>query len=229
MADNQRVYTDEEFARILRTAAELANRPDQPGPSSSGLTLSEMKSAAAQAGLDPALIERAARMTGARSTTSPFARIIGGPLRHEHEAHFPVRLDEQRAERLLSAVRIAAAHVPSVTGGHSSALGMAWQASSGGDVISVVARPDDDGTSVSIVVDRRGTFAIVGLVSAVAIGFALLAAVGFYHEYPALSPWFLPAGAVAALGLARRFWASSTRKVHERIGAFMDAVGRALE
>ena len=53
MSDDQRVYSDEEFALILRTAAELASRAEQPGFSSNGLTLAEMKSAAAQAGLDP--------------------------------------------------------------------------------------------------------------------------------------------------------------------------------
>ncbi len=49
MADDRRVYSDEEFALILRQAAELASRAEPPGPSSAGLTLTEMKAAAAQA------------------------------------------------------------------------------------------------------------------------------------------------------------------------------------
>ena len=61
MADDQRVYSDEEFALILRKAAELASRGESPAASQAGLTLTEMKSAAAQASLDPALVERAMR------------------------------------------------------------------------------------------------------------------------------------------------------------------------
>ena len=38
MSDEQRVYTDEEFALILRKAAELASRDEVPGSSSTGLT-----------------------------------------------------------------------------------------------------------------------------------------------------------------------------------------------
>lgn len=55
MADEQRIYSDEEFALVLRKAAELSARTDRPGFSPEGLTLAEMKAAAAQAGLDPAL------------------------------------------------------------------------------------------------------------------------------------------------------------------------------
>ena len=49
--------TDEEFALILRKAAELAETPSATSRSAGGLTLDEMKAAAAQAGLDPLLVE----------------------------------------------------------------------------------------------------------------------------------------------------------------------------
>ena len=102
-ADEQRTYSSEEFALILREAAELSSRIGQPEPSTEGLTLAEMKSAAAQAGLDPALVERAARKLAMRTTASPFERVIGGPLRHEHDARFRVKLNEDSAARVLSA------------------------------------------------------------------------------------------------------------------------------
>ncbi len=41
MPDDQQVYSDEEFALILRKAAELANQ-EPTGSSSTGLTLTEM-------------------------------------------------------------------------------------------------------------------------------------------------------------------------------------------
>jgi hypothetical protein len=106
MADDQRVYSDEEFARILRAATDMANRAVPPSVAATGLTLADMKSAAAQAGLDPALVERAARQLAVPTSASLFERLIGGPLQHQITAHFDSALDEQRAARLLSAVRI---------------------------------------------------------------------------------------------------------------------------
>ena len=229
MADDRRVYSDEEFAIILRTAAELSGRVEQPGVSSGGLTLAEMKSAAAQAGLDPALVERAARMLVPRVPATPFEKLIGGPLRHEREAHYATRLDKESAARLLSAIRISAAHFHSANDGHSSAQGMTWQASGEGDVVSVVARPDENGTSASIVIDRRGTFVITGLLAGMAMMMSLLAGVGFYGEIGSYSYLLPVVGVGATLGIVRGFWASSTRKARERITSFMDAIGQSLE
>lgn len=123
MADDRRVYSDEEFALILRKAAELASRVESPAASSAGLTLTEMKSAAAQAGLDPALIERAARMIATTAAASPIERLTGGPVRHNREARFPVTLDEKSAALLLSAVRITGGLAGRQDVGHSSSLG----------------------------------------------------------------------------------------------------------
>jgi hypothetical protein len=228
MADDQRVYSDEEFALILRTAAELASRAEQPGFSSNGLTLTEMKSAAALAGLDPALVERAARLLGTRATASPLERLVGGPLRHEHDTHFPTKLDEGSAARLLSAVRISA-HYHSSNPGESSSLGMIWKASGDGDVLSVIARPDAEGTSVSVVLDRRGTFVLTGALSSLAVFFAVLFSVfALGPESPALGFGGLIAGVGGVLAGARGYWASSTRKARERIGAFMDTIDQTL-
>jgi hypothetical protein len=228
MADDQRTYSDEEFALILRTAAELASRTEQPSFSSNGLTLTEMKSAAAQVGLDPALVERAARLLVTRATASPLERLIGGPLRHEHDARFSIKLDEDSAARLLSAVRINT-RFHSSDPGHSSALGMSWKASGDGDVLSVIARPDTDGTSVTVVIDRRGTFVLIGVMSSLAVFFAVLFSVfALYPEAPALGYGGLIAGIGGVLAVARGYWASSTKKARERIGIFLDAIGQTL-
>ncbi len=224
----ERVYSDEEFALILRTAAELAARPEQPGFSSDGLTLTEMKSAAAQAGLDPALVERAARSLVTRADESPLERLIGGPLRHAHDTHLSIKLDEAGAARLLSAVRINA-DFHSSDPGHSSALGMSWSASGSGDVLNVIARPDADGTSVTVVIDRRGTFVLIGVISSFAMFLAVLFSVFALHPgAPALGYAGLVAGIGGVLAIARGFWASSTKKARERIGILLDAIRQAI-
>jgi hypothetical protein len=228
VADDQRLYTDEEFAVILRTASELASRTDQPGFSSNGLTLAEMQSAAAQVGLDPAVVERAARLLGARVKASPLERLIGGPLRHEHDARFSIELDDETAARLLSAVRINTDFHGSDPG-HASAVGMTWSASGAGDVVNVIARPASDGTSVTVVIDRRGTFVLAGVVSSLVMLFAVLFSVfALYPEAHALGYAGLVVSIGGVLAAARGFWASSSRKARERIGAFLDVIGQTI-
>jgi hypothetical protein len=228
MADDQRVYSDEEFALILRTASELASQSDRAVVPSNGLTLVEMQSAAAQAGIDPALVEQAARQLASRAAASPFDRVIGGPLRHDEHARFRGRLDEESAARLLSAIRLSATHLQSINDGHSSALGVTWQASSDGNVISIVAKPDENGVSASVVIDRRGTFLIAGALSSFAIMMSVLMGMGFYDEMPLIAPWIPVAGAAGTLAVVRSFWVSSTRKVREQIGVFMDVIGKTV-
>ena len=204
-ADDGRVYTDEEFA-----------------PAAAATPLD-----AAQAGLDPALVERAARTLAMSTTASTFERLIGGPLRHEHDVHFRVKLNEDSAARVLSAVRLTA-HFHSANPGHSGALGMMWKASGDGNVLSIVARPDADGTSVSVVIDRRGTFVLTGVLSAIAVFGALVVTTGVASVAPSLAPVAALAGIGGTIAFARSFWAASTRKARERIGNIIDTVGRTL-
>ena len=229
MADDQRVYSDEEFALILRQAAELARQAEQHGPSSAGLTLTEMKAAAAQVGLDPDLIERAAQLLAAKATTSPLEWLIGGPLRHDHGARFRIKLDQHDAARLLSAVRISAGQAGSRDVGHSSSMGMTWHDGGELEALRVTARPEEEGTSVSIVLDRRGTLGIVAMFSGIAMFLAVLFAVfGLYPEAPALGVGGLIAGIGGVLAIARGYWASSTRRVRERISLVTDAISQTL-
>ena len=226
-ADDQRIYSDEEFALILRKAAEETSRTNQPGFAREGLTLAEMKSAAEQAGIDPALVEGAARMLAVRTKASTFERLIGGPLRHERDARFRVKLNEDSAARVLSAVRLNT-HYHSANPGDASALGMIWKASGEGNVLSVVARPDAEGTSVSVVIDRRGMFVLTGALTPVAMFLSLVVATGVGSVAPSLTPWLAFAGIGGAVAFARSFWASSSRQAQERIGAIIDTVGQTL-
>jgi hypothetical protein len=229
VSGDRRVYNDEEFALILRKATELASGAESRVPSSGGLTLTEIKAAAAQVGLDPAVVERAARLLAVTPTASPLERLIGGPFRHDHEARFPVKLDENLAARLLSAVRITAGQSGSYDG-HSSSMGMTWHDGGEMEALNVTARPEEDGTSVSVVIDRRGTLVTVAGVSGLAMFFVVLfAGFALYPEAPALGYGGFVAGIGTALAAARGYWASSTTKVRERMSAVMDAIGRTLE
>jgi hypothetical protein len=184
-----------------------------------------MKAVAAQVGIDPALVERAARLVAAGATASPVERLIGGPWRHEQRARFPVELDESRSAQLLSAVRISAGHPGD---GHSSSGGMTWHKGGEFEAFSVTARTEEDGTSVSVVLDRRGTLGLVAPLSAVGVFIALVAGMGLYDVAPALGAGAGIAGIGGVLAVARGYWASSTRKVRERIDVVMDALSHTL-
>lgn len=229
MSDDQRVYSDQEFALILRQVAELGSRAEPPGASSAGLTLTEMKAIAAEVGLAPALVERAARMLPFTTTASPLERLIGGPLRHDHEVRFPIELDENRAALLLSAVRIRAGLAGCRDVGHSGSMGMTWHDGGDTEALRVTARPEEDGTAVSVVLDRRATLGVVAMFSGMVMFLTgLFAATALHPEAPALGYGGLIAGIGGVLAVARGYWASSTRKARERISAVMDAIGQTL-
>ncbi len=229
MSDDQRVYSDEEFALILRKATELASRAEPTALSLAGLTLTEMKAAAAQVGFDPVLVERAARMLTATATASPLERLIGGPLRHNHEVRFPIKLDENRSALLLSAVRISAGLAGKQDVGHSGSMGMTWHDGGDAEALSVTARPEGDGTAVSVVLDRRGTLVTAAVLSGMGMFLVVLfAGAVLYRVAPALGLGASIAGIGGSLAVARGYWASSTTKVRERISVVMDAVGQTL-
>ena len=230
MPDDQRVYSDEEFALILRQVTELGSRETSPGTSSAGLTLTEMKAIASQVGLDPALVERAARMLVVTVPASPFERLIGGPLRHRQEIRLPATLDKSRAAKLLSAVRIGASLAGHQDVGHSGSMGMTWHDGGDTEALRVAARPEGDETVVSVDFDRSVTLGLVGAGAGVA-GFlaVLFAASALYPEAPALGYGGLIAGVGGVLAVARGYWASSTRRAQERMSAVMDVIGRTLD
>lgn len=227
IVDDRRVYSDEEFALILRKAAELAERPETSSRTSAGLTLAEIKAAAAQAGIDPALVERAARQLTVNATAGPsvFERLFGGGARFSEEAHFPIALDEASAAQLMSAITIGVGRRGE---GHSSALGLTWRsAENDGSVLSVTAQTDHKSTSVTAELDRRGGLVLVAGMTGVA-GFMAALFVG--NVVGDVFPGFEPAGAVlglaGVLAVARRYWASSTRNARDRLTRVMDSVGR---
>lgn len=229
MTNDRRRYSDEEFALILRKAAELAEPADPASHSSSGLTLAEMKAAAAQVGFDPALVERAARLLGSDAAASPslFERLSGGPARHSAETHFPVVLDEAGTAKLLSAIRIGVGRSGDE---HSSALGVTWRSSDdGGGVLGITAQADHAGTSVTADLDRRGTLALFGgmtlLGSVIGLMFGGTVADEIFPGYGIVGALL---GVSTVLGLARSYWTASTKTARDRVSRVMDSISRFL-
>lgn len=230
ISDDRRIYSDEEFALILRKAAELAEPvAAAQGHSPDGLTLAEMKAAAAQAGIDPALVERAARLFRTNATAAPsfMARLMGGGARLGGEGHFPIVLDEAGAARLLSAVRIV---VGRSGDGHSGPTGMTWRSSDdGGSVLSLTALAHPEGTSVTVDLDRRGTLVVGGALTLAGSFMALIFGATVMGEIaPGLELLGGLAGAGVVLAVARSYWASSSRTAHARLNRILDSLSQFL-
>jgi hypothetical protein len=106
---------------------------------------------------------------------------------------------------------------------------MTWKSSDDGNILSVTARPDADETTVSVVVDRRGTFVLVGVVSSLAMfGAGLFSVFALAPDSPALGVGGLVVSFGGVVAAARGFWASSTRKVRERMASMLEGIGRAV-
>jgi hypothetical protein len=90
----ERRYTDEEVRRLLQRASELESQsPRLPTPAD-GPTLRDLEVIAAEAGLDPALLRKAAQeLEGVRPDPSPAALggswFFGAPLTLEYERVVP--------------------------------------------------------------------------------------------------------------------------------------------
>jgi hypothetical protein len=211
-------------ALILRKATELAGRPDvEADVASSNLSLAELKAIGAEVGIDPAFIERAARLVPAHRPKSVVERLMGGPLRHRVDAQFPVTLTPDSATHLLSAVR-------SETGkqgeGQADGAGMSWHSEPGMNRVSVTAHSDEEGTTVRLGVDRTPGIPLFLFIALMVILWWSWIVIEDVESLGDLLEWLiLPVGGLA---VARALWASSTRAIEGRTTALMDAVSRSL-
>ncbi len=98
-----RRFTEAETDAILRRTAELASGTDE-GSASRGLTVDEMSALAAEAGLDPALVHRAAREVTLRDAqqVTPWR---GGPRRLLAERVISREISEEDWEAMVGEIQ----------------------------------------------------------------------------------------------------------------------------
>ena len=204
---------------ILRQAAQSAESPAGRRASSSGLSLEQIKAAAAEVGLDPSLVERVALRITQREPQSFLERVAGGPRRHRETIHLQTTMNEKTSTRLLAAIR-AAAEVPGE--GRADASGFFWHAWYQGNRLSVTAHEDSKGTRVQILLERSAPMVLILIAANYVIVITLALVVESINSVPdVLTLAAVPIGVLAA---ARAYWKSSTRSLRERIAALLDAV-----
>ena len=207
---------------ILREAAQHADSGSRTSKSS-GLSLEQIKSAAAEAGIDPARVERAALRISQQASESFFERAVGGPIRHRHAIDLPAERSNELSARLLSAIRAAT----TLRGeGNADAAGLSWHARQGGNDLSVMIHEDSRGTHVQILVDRTKSLVVRLYLSSIAIvmpAWTLIESIDSYPEVVAL--FALPVGVLA---VARAFWKSSTRSIRARTVVLLETLREAV-
>src|SRR5690349_21205597 len=94
-ASTNRRFNEKEVALIIKRASEL-QQSEATAESSTGLSLAELEQVAREAGLDPALVRRAAEDLDTRVTDQTPSRFLGAPtaLRLERTIDGEVPVDE---------------------------------------------------------------------------------------------------------------------------------------
>ncbi|MDH3270563.1 MAG: hypothetical protein OEN56_04480 [Gemmatimonadota bacterium] len=101
-----RVYADEEIGKILKRATELQHR--EPSAPAAGVTLAELEEIAAEAGIDPTYLRRAAMEVDA-GTSDPtvWTKVAGDELVLVREITLPGEFGVTGFERIVAAIQAA--------------------------------------------------------------------------------------------------------------------------
>ena len=224
MSDDQK-YSEEEFALILRKAAELQASP-KAVQRTSGMSLEEMKSIAQEAGIDPALVERAAGLLPRAPELNAAERFLGGTVKHRLEHSVPVALTDERIGALTWVIRSAADHHGKVD---ANVAGLEWRSVGEPSQTYVTVTKGPDQTNVSVAVDRSGALLLTGVASLA--GGIMVGALAFglvEPESAILATGLVGGGIIGGLVTARAYWKASTRSFRRKVDTIMERVTHAL-
>ena len=192
-----------------------------------GLTLSEIKAAAGEVGLDPSLIDRAAAILPA-TTPGRAARFFGGTDKYRMEYTAPGVLSKDDFGRVIDAVRQATGN----TGKVSEVLGaLEWETVGWTSPIHVTVSSREEKTTIKVMADRGPTgaihFGVIGIVG----GFLSMGIAGAI-----IQPETLPGivGLVAAcfsggLLAARTLWTTTGKGYRSILRRLMAGASKAID
>ena len=227
-----RRYSDKEISRLLKRATELQSQ-DPNSSERDGMTLAELEGIAREAGIDPAMLQRAASELDrepARSGLGPL--LAGDTLALVIERSFEGELDASELEALVPLINSAAD-----TPGNVALVGRTLNFNGGGQQnarsVQVLVTSREGRTQVRIE-ERYGQLAgglFAGLVGGggmglgVGVGSGVGAAIG-----SALFVVGIPVLTVSALyGVARTIYRNLVGKRRKVLTGLVDRIGEAVE
>ncbi len=225
MSEEDRRYSDGEFALILRRAFELEERRAGAGPGD-GLTLQEIRAVAAEMGLDPASVERAAALLPAAGAGMA-VRLFGGPSLYQMEYTATGEMPRDELPRVVDAIRRVTGHQGRV----SEVLGsLEWETLAEVSQIHVTVSPRDGRTAVRILANRGGAGVLLYFVSGVVglISFGIIGAIT--EPTTVVGIGSLVGGCLGgAFVTARTIFKSTTKRFRSKLRDLMDATSRAVD
>ncbi len=203
----ERRFDEDQFAEILRRAAEMQVRPparkDDSGATDpgvgTGMSLADIQAIAAEVGIDPKLVDRAAALVVDDSGATE-----GLGHRWVLENSMSGQLSEEDKVRLLRAIR-------DTTGSHGDSnvagAGLEWRYQSGdGAMVLVTAEPFDGRTELRVSVDASVPAVGSQLFSTLAGGLAGVAIGMSGDPGTAAGIALVAAGGGLGLGVGRLVW-----------------------
>ena len=147
-----RRYNDKEVARIIKQASEL-QQSDAPGESASGLSLAELEQIAREAGIDPAMVRRAAVDLDAQVSVGRPSRFLGAPSSLALERTIDGEVSPDEYDALVAEIQRAVGGM-----GSASLLGrsLQWTSAGGGRhrvstrTVQVTVAPKNGRTTIRI-------------------------------------------------------------------------------
>ena len=231
---SERRYDDREVARIVAGAADREAVARQDPARDDGLTLRELESVAAEAGLEPALVRQAAAQLDARRAATPGDRWRGGPTVLVVERVVDGEPPPDAGASLLAAVRRATGVATGATGAtgalRPSDTAFDWHGRLDGAQADVTVTPVDGRTTISVRLALDGvsqaSFGRWFLGAGGGLGAAAFAAL--LHPIGAAAA--LVGGAIAGAGYvaARRDFARTSARYAARATALADALAASI-
>ncbi|MEQ9399215.1 MAG: hypothetical protein RJQ04_08575 [Longimicrobiales bacterium] len=227
-AASVRRFSDEEVARILRSAADLQERSSaHGGVGSRGLTLDDLRQVAAEVGIDPRFVDAAATESHgppARESSALAGGTYAWSVHRTVSGHVP----EDERDRIVRAIR----HVIGQKGELEDVYGrMEWSYDDGLGPIMVGLASRDGVTEIDVSVRRIGEVGLWfglgmpfgGIFGGAAVGAGLLGLSG-----PAVLP-IIAAMAVVSYGGMRALWSILAGVWERKVHRLADAVTGAAQ
>lgn len=222
-----RRFSEDEFAAVLQKATELQSRAlvrtDTPD-FDAGMSLEEMKAIAAEVGISPELVERAAGLIeqdragakGALATNFLISDAVPGDA----------LTDEDRV-RVLQAIQDAAQHHGKVEMGGP---GLEWNSARGEPTqINVSVQALDGKNHVRVSVDRSGSAVLTHVFPTLGGFFTAMITGAVLEPESAIAIASLIAGGVTAgFTLARTIWHVNSRKLRAKTARILRGAVAAL-
>lgn len=218
----QQRFDEKEFALILRRAAELQERDTTRSPRS-GMTLREIETIAAEAGIDPRHVRLAVQNLSAHTPT--LWRKVTGPSTSIHALRTVA--GEYDADALATLVDAAQAELGRPGTARDVLGGLEWMAEDSFGPVHVTARPRGGETRIQVSTDRKETAAV--LVTMLPITGMIAGGIAGAAFLPVPEVIAAGAGLVAGVGAARLIWQTVVDRWQKRVRVILDRVVNAAE